>query len=157
LEPGAKVRFMRTMFVPLRAGDATLAQVLRVEQGTVLASVPAAYQYKSAVHFYFSTLRSALAKEGMTAVKVGDQGISVAAVSGTSLVTTDGRVWQQLRQGRGRRFVPGSPDPVDFSLLPAPAVGPSARLSVRGAGRPAPVLRWAPVEGASSYDVRLTP
>lgn len=157
LEPGAKVRFVRTMFMPLRAGDATLAQVLRVEHGTVLASVPAAYQFKSAIHFYFSTMRSALAKEGMTAVRVGEHGVSIAAVSGTSLVTTDGRIWQHLRQGRGRRFAPGAPDPVDFSLLPAPAVMPSARLSIRGAGRPAPILRWAPVEGAASYDVRLAP
>jgi hypothetical protein len=156
LEPAARVRFMRTMMVPLRAGEATPSQMVRVEQGTALATVPAAYAFKSAVYFFFSATRSALAKEGLTAVQAGDQGTSVAAASGTTLVTTDGRTWQQLRQGRGRRFAPGGADPVDFSLLPAPALGPSARLSVRGPGRPAPALRWTPVEGASSYDVRLT-
>jgi hypothetical protein len=156
LEPRARARFVRSMLVPLRGGAPTQTQVVRVEAGTALATVPSAYVYKSAVLFQFSATRSALAKEGLTAVHAGDQGVGVGSVIGTQLITTDGRFFQVLRQGRGRRFAPGAADPVDFPLLAAPTVKPSSRLSIYQPGRPPPQVTWAPVEGAATYEVRLT-
>ncbi len=156
LEPGAKLRLVRTMMIPLRSNDGTIAQVVRLESGTALVTVPAAYAYRTAVMFQFSATRNVLAKEGITAAHAGPEGVSAGAVLGVALVTTDGRAWQLLRQGRGRRFAPGATEGVDYALLRAPAVLPSARLGLHQPGRPPPTLRWNPVEGAIAYDLRLT-
>jgi hypothetical protein len=156
LEPGARVRLVRTMMVPLRGGESTLAQVMRLEAGTAVASIAGVYVYKTALLFQFSATRNVLAKEGVTGVRASEEGTSMGAVQGTALVTNDGRTWQQLRQGRGRRYAPGAAEGSDYALLSAPLLGPSQRLSLKAPGRPPPSVSWVPLEEARAYILNLT-
>jgi hypothetical protein len=99
---------------------------------------------------------TAVIREGDSVIAASSQGVAVAALNGLAIAARDNS-WRTLREGSLRAFTPEHPDGSVHPILGVPQPTADSQLALLLPGSKNSKMRasWAPVPGATGYDVAL--